>query len=534
MHSSKAYPYKKSSKEKKFAVRYFFASILEYFIWILPLPPKIILFLHQLRGVRFIDRSSVFIRPLVQLSPRFPEDLTIGKNVFIDLAAMILPDRFLPEKQEHCFERTKIVIEDNVYVGMGAMILSGVTLHTGAVVSSGSVVYEDVPAHSIVRGNPARVVKTLPVIDRSMDSASISAEQLESDDGYDENGLSRKAYPYQQRFFKTLFSNPGVIIRSFLTYTILILPVPPRLATAIYSWMGVKFKDVKTSGLVIPIFLDPINPKGITFGKYSHASCFTIIAAHFFDPYHPGFYYRKGKVTIEDNVFIGMNVINGAPASVGDYSVLSANSVIFRDVKNNFGIIGNPGRALTRLPSKTRDYELTIDKDEKFYDNSGKSVDIFHFEHRLGKLLKEDPMRVFNFLLDYMTLILPIPSFAKATIHRFWGIKIKDPSSIYIGRSLHLERLAPENVSIGSNVTLEDRVKILAHYPESTVEGCYYRTGKVTIEDDVFIGANSMVANNITIGKGAVIMPGTLLVSDVPPQTIVGGFPTEVIGKRDL
>ncbi len=534
MSSSKFYPYKESYRKKLSSLRYFFASFLEYFIWILPLPPKIILFLHQLRGVRFKDRSSVFIRPLVQLGIRFPDDLTIGKNVFLDLAVMILPDRFIPEKREHCFERSKIVIEDNVYVGMGAIILSGVTIHTGAVISPGSVVYEDVPTHAIVRGNPAKVVKTLPVIDRSMNSASIPKTNFHADDEYDENGVSRNVYPYQQKFLKTLFTNPGFIFRAFLTYTILTLPVPPRLATALYAWMGVKFKDWKTSGIVIPIFLDPINPQGITFGKYSHSSGHSIIASHFFDPYHPGFCYRKAKVTLEDNVFLGMGVIIGAPVKIGNYSVVAANAVLFRDIKNNLGIIGNPARALAKVPSKSRDYELTVDKDKKFHDDSGKSVDIFHFEHRLGKVLQEEPMRVFNFLLDYLASILPLSSLIKATIHRFWGVKIKDPSSIYFGRSIHLDRLAPENISIGRNVTIGDRVKLLAHYPEGTVEGCYYRTGKVSIEDDVFIGANSVIANNITVGKGAVIMPGTLVVSDVAPQTIVGGFPTEVLGKRDF
>ncbi|MGW8180596.1 MAG: acyltransferase, partial [bacterium] len=123
--------------------RYLFSSMLEYLTRILPLPPKLMLLLHQLRGVRFKDRSTVFLRPLVQLASRFPDDLTIGRNVFFDVCAMVLPDRYVPDSPRHGFQRTQIVIEDNVYVGMGAIILSGVTIRTGAVIAPGSVVYED-------------------------------------------------------------------------------------------------------------------------------------------------------------------------------------------------------------------------------------------------------------------------------------------------------------------------------------------------------------------------------------------------------
>jgi len=53
----------------------------------------------------------------------------------------------------------KIVVEDDVWIGHGAIILSGVTIGRGAVVAAGAVVTKDVPRYSIVAGNPARVVK---------------------------------------------------------------------------------------------------------------------------------------------------------------------------------------------------------------------------------------------------------------------------------------------------------------------------------------------------------------------------------------
>ena len=52
-----------------------------------------------------------------------------------------------------------ISIGDNVWIGTGASVLSGVTIGDGAVVAACSVVTSDVPARSVVAGNPARVVR---------------------------------------------------------------------------------------------------------------------------------------------------------------------------------------------------------------------------------------------------------------------------------------------------------------------------------------------------------------------------------------
>lgn len=53
----------------------------------------------------------------------------------------------------------EIIIEDCVWIGANSIILPGVKIGRGAIVSAGSVVCEDVPAMTIVRGNPAKVIK---------------------------------------------------------------------------------------------------------------------------------------------------------------------------------------------------------------------------------------------------------------------------------------------------------------------------------------------------------------------------------------
>lgn len=67
----------------------------------------------------------------------------------------------------------KVVVGDDVWIGYGAIILSGVTIGEGSIVASGSVVTKDVPAYTIVGGNPAR-----PVARRFNDPWDLQMHQL--------------------------------------------------------------------------------------------------------------------------------------------------------------------------------------------------------------------------------------------------------------------------------------------------------------------------------------------------------------------
>ena len=55
----------------------------------------------------------------------------------------------------------RIIIQDWAYIGSGSHILPGVTIGEGALVAAGSIVTKSVPPHTVVGGNPARVICTI-------------------------------------------------------------------------------------------------------------------------------------------------------------------------------------------------------------------------------------------------------------------------------------------------------------------------------------------------------------------------------------
>jgi len=96
------------------------------------------------------------------------EGVVIEDNVFIGHGVTFVNDRFprattaageLQTEADWKVEQT--VVHKGASIGSGATILSNLSIGDGAIVGAGSVVTRDVPAHAIVAGNPARVLRYL-------------------------------------------------------------------------------------------------------------------------------------------------------------------------------------------------------------------------------------------------------------------------------------------------------------------------------------------------------------------------------------
>lgn len=92
-----------------------------------------------------------------------PYLVTLGDNVYISLDAKFIchDGSVLPFRKDiPDLDITKrINVGDNVFIGLGALILPGVTIGNDCVVGAYSVVTKDVPDGTIVGGNPAKIIK---------------------------------------------------------------------------------------------------------------------------------------------------------------------------------------------------------------------------------------------------------------------------------------------------------------------------------------------------------------------------------------
>ena len=84
-------------------------------------------------------------------------------------------------------------------------------------------------------------------------------------------------------------------------------------------------------------------------------------------------------------------------------------------------------------------------------------------------------------------------------------------------------------IEIGDNVTMAPRVHILCHDASTKTFLNYTKIGRVTIGDNVFIGAESVVLPGVTIGSNVIIGANSTVTHDVPDNTVVAGSPAKVI-----
>ena len=84
--------------------------------------------------------------------------LLIGDSVSISHYVKICSGGHDPNSPNFAGDHRLITIKDYVWIGIGAIILKGVTIGEGAIVAAGSVVTANVPPYCIVAGVPARII----------------------------------------------------------------------------------------------------------------------------------------------------------------------------------------------------------------------------------------------------------------------------------------------------------------------------------------------------------------------------------------
>jgi len=129
---------------------------------------------------RTVDASFVLLPPFYATGGA---DTRVGRNVFVnqnctfyDLGGLDIGDDVMigpnvsiitsghplaPSQRRAGVVARPIVIERNVWIGAGAIVVGGVTVGENSVVAAGSVVTRDVPPNTLVGGNPARAIRSI-------------------------------------------------------------------------------------------------------------------------------------------------------------------------------------------------------------------------------------------------------------------------------------------------------------------------------------------------------------------------------------
>ena len=117
------------------------------------------------------------------------------------------------------------------------------------------------------------------------------------------------------------------------------------------------------------------------------------------------------------------------------------------------------------------------------------------------------------------------------TYLRKQGVSIgKDSVVLYPS---YIDGRLPYLLEIGNNVVISLYVTILTHDATSAYAGDLIKVGLVRIHDHSFIGANTTILCNVSIGPDSIVGAGSVVARDVPPNTVYGGNPARFICDMD-
>lgn len=112
----------------------------------------------DLNIVSFNVKSKIYIGNYVSIAQNVT--FLIDADHFVNhISTYPFKAKLLSLHEQEAVSKGDIIIADDVWIGYGSMIMSGVHIGQGAIVAAGAVVVRDVPPYAIVGGIPARVIK---------------------------------------------------------------------------------------------------------------------------------------------------------------------------------------------------------------------------------------------------------------------------------------------------------------------------------------------------------------------------------------
>lgn len=167
------------------------------------------------------------------------------------------------------------------------------------------------------------------------------------------------------------------------------------------------------------------------------------------------------------------------------------------------------------------------------------------FAEQLRKTIVSGRIKLFNAIHRYLiesqreTLIRRLKSCGQEC-HFYFPFHIENPENLEVGNGVSIGTYV--HMWCQGGIKIGDRVLIASHTAITSVTHDYEQPDMrkyairqpVIIEDDVWIGAHSIILPGIKIGKGAVIGANSVVTKDVAPHSIVMGSPARFYKFREM
>jgi maltose O-acetyltransferase len=108
-------------------------------------------------GIEIGDHSTIGVNSRIGVV-KIGSDVLVGPEVTMITKNHLYSDLTRPMWTQGATDPKPVIVEDDVWIGVRAIILPGRRIGRGAIVGAGAVVVKDVPPYAIVGGNPARVL----------------------------------------------------------------------------------------------------------------------------------------------------------------------------------------------------------------------------------------------------------------------------------------------------------------------------------------------------------------------------------------
>lgn len=112
----------------------------------------------EISAIRLDDHSKLYIGNFCSIAPNVCFLMGAEHNI-VNISTFPFRVKVLRDRNSEADSKGNIIIDDDVWIGYGVTIMSGVHIGQGAVIAAGAVVTNDIPPYAIVGGVPAKIIK---------------------------------------------------------------------------------------------------------------------------------------------------------------------------------------------------------------------------------------------------------------------------------------------------------------------------------------------------------------------------------------